>query len=243
MSSHAPLSRRQFLVASAAVAATVSLPVRAIDQLTLSNRRFVNLNGAWLAAQTGAEKFFPATVPGCIHTDLLAAGKIPDPFYRDNERAVQWVGESGWIFKRSFQIPADLLKHDRVLLRCEGLDTLATVKINGQEIGRANNMFRLWEFDAKPALKAGDNEIEITFASPLPYMREMEAKRKLPEWAGSHEPRGRAWVRKEPCSFGWDWGPVLITCGIWRNISIDGFRHGAAGRRFDSAKSCGQKSR
>jgi beta-mannosidase len=105
------------------------------------------------------------------------------------------------------------------------LDTLASIKINGRELGAADNMFRLWEFDAKGALQAGENGIEITFHSPLPLMREREAKRPLYEWIGSHEPQGRAWVRKEPCNFGWDWGPVLITCGIWRNISLEALNH------------------
>ncbi len=72
-------------------------------------------------------------------------------------------------------------------------------------------------------MRAGENEIEITFSSPLPLMREREAKRSLYEWSGPHEPRGRAWVRKEPCNFGWDWGPVLITCGIWRDILLEAF--------------------
>ena len=82
-------------------------------------------------------------------------------------------------------------------------------------------MFRTYEFDAKTALKAGENSIEISFASPLPYMKKRNAERPMYEWSGPHEPLGRAWVRKEPCNFGWDWGPVLVTCGIWRNISLE----------------------
>ena len=97
-------------------------------------------------------------MPGCIHADLLAAGKIPDPFYRDNEKAVQWVGESDWRYRRTFDVPEAVLENDRVLLRCAGLDTLATVKINGREVGRADNMFRLWEFDVKSDLRAGERE-------------------------------------------------------------------------------------
>ena len=98
------------------------------------------------------------SIPGCVHTDLLAAGKIPDPFYRDNEKIVQWVGDSDWIYRRTFDVPEDVLKNDRVLLRCAGLDTLATIKINGTEVGHADNMFRLWEFDVKPLLRLGENE-------------------------------------------------------------------------------------
>jgi beta-mannosidase len=218
-------SRRQFLAKTATATAAICVwkPFFFTARAATPAGHSLDLNGAWQAAQAGTENWIPAAVPGCIHTDLLAAGKIPDPFYRDNERAVQWVGESGWIYRRRFQTPPEALAHDRVLFRCEGLDTLATIKINGREIGRADNMFRVWEFDAKSALTAGENTIEILFNSPLPYIRERQAERNLPGGGGPHGPHGRAWVRKEPCSFGWDWAPVLITCGIWRNIGIVAF--------------------
>ncbi len=88
-----------------------------------------DLGGAWQVARQGTSEtipaaVIPATVPGCIHTDLLAAKKIPDPFYRDNEKAVQWVGEANWLYSRSFDVAEDLLAHDHVVLKCEGLDTL-----------------------------------------------------------------------------------------------------------------------
>lgn len=181
------------------------------------------LNGDWQAAESGGNNWIPAKVPGCIHTDLLAAGKIPDPFYRDNEKLVQWVGETNWTYRRTFVVPPELLQHDRLLLHCDGLDTLATVRVNGRELGHTDNMFRVWEFDVKPVLVAGTNTIEITFDSPLPVMRQRNGERPLYEWIGSHEPAGRAWVRKEPCNFGWDWGPVLITCGIWHDIKLVAF--------------------
>ncbi|QEH33969.1 Exo-beta-D-glucosaminidase precursor [Aquisphaera giovannonii] len=179
----------------------------------------LDLGGAWQVVQEGSRDPIPARVPGVIHTDLLAAGQIPDPFYRNNERAVQWVGEASWIYGRSFDVPADLLNRQHVLLRCEGLDTLATIKLNGAEVARADNMFRTYEFDVKSKLKPGANQIEIRFDSVLPSIREKEALRKLPTWAYP----GSAYVRKEPCNFGWDWGPTLITCGIWRPIGLVSF--------------------
>jgi len=217
------LNRRSFLVTSAAVAAAgcVWKPLLAVADTRSNSLRRVDLNGAWQLARIGEDTWIPANVPGCVHTDLFAAGKIPDPFFRDNERTLQWIGEADWIYRRTFEVPDEVLQRHRVLLRCDGLDTLAVIKINGREIGRADNMFRTWEFDAKSALRAGENVIEISFASPLPLMKERQAARTLFEWAGPHEPRGRAWVRKEPCNFGWDWGPVLITCGIWRKISLE----------------------
>ena len=114
-----------------------------------------DLGGRWQVVREGTTEVIPATVPGCIHTDLLAAKKIPDPFFRDNERAVQWIGEANWIYRRSFDVPAELLEREHVLLRCEGLDTLATVRVNGHEVAKADNMFRTYEFDVKKLLKSG----------------------------------------------------------------------------------------
>ncbi len=206
--------QKLFWVAGLVVALSAALPVLA------SELRIASLNGDWEFSQAGQSDWLPAKVPGCVHTDLLAAGKIPDPFYRENEQLVQWVGETNWIYRRTFDVSAADLNHHRVLLRCEGLDTFATVTVNGHELGRTDNMFRTWEFDVKPVLHEGKNTIEVSFESVLPYMAKRNAERPLYEWAGSHEPKGRAWVRKEPCNFGWDWGPVLITCGIWKNIEL-----------------------
>lgn len=220
-----PISKRQFLVRTATATAAVCAwePLLTSGHASPLPQWQLDLGGKWQVRKAAGGEFLPATVPGCVHTDLLAAGRIQDPFYRDNEKAVQWVGETNWVYQRSFPVPESILGSDKVLLRCEGLDTFATVKINGQEVGNANNMFRVWEFDAKPALRAGENLVEILFTSPMPYIREKQAKRVLYEWAGEQEPKGRAWVRKEPCNFGWDWGPVLVTCGIWRNISLLAF--------------------
>jgi beta-mannosidase len=179
----------------------------------------LDLGGAWQVTREGMSDAIPVTVPGCIHTDLLAAKKIPDPFYRDNEKLVQWVGEANWIYRRSFDLPPEFLAHDRVVLKCDGLDTLATIRVNGTEVARTDNMFRSYEFDVKKLLKPIGNTIEIRFDSVLPLMRTKESQRKLPTW---NYP-GSSYVRKEPCNFGWDWGPTLITCGIWRPISLLAF--------------------
>jgi beta-mannosidase len=179
----------------------------------------VDLGGSWQVVKEGDSQAIPATVPGCIHTDLLAAGKIPNPFYRDNEKAVQWVGECGWIYHRPFEIKPDVLAREHVLLRCEGLDTLATILVNGVQVAHTDDMFRTYEFDVKKLLKAGSNVIEIKFDSVLPLIRAKQKQRAIPTWMYP----GAGYVRKEPCNFGWDWGPTLITCGIWREIGIVAF--------------------
>ncbi len=184
--------------------------------------QMLSLNGDWHLYRSDAGEAVPATVPGCVHTDLLAAGMLEDPFYRDNELKVLWVGETDWTYRRTFVVSGDLLQHERVLLRCEGLDTIATIAINGREVGRADNMFRVWEYDARPYLRAGENVIAIAFTAPMRYVRERaEGRRFLPaEGVGDHKLDGGSWIRKEPCNFGWDWGPMLATCGIWRAIAL-----------------------
>ncbi len=215
------ITKRHFLITSvAATAAALAwepLSLLAEDPAASRQRR-LNLDGDWQVSQTGHDDWIPAKVPGGIYTDLLAAGKIPDPFFQDNEKNVQWVGDADWTYQRHFMVPKEVLDNDRVLLRCEGLDTLATIKINGQILGQADNMFRLWEFDVKGVLRAGDNFIEILFGSPAAYMKQRESDLAPAKWV-----KGRAWVRKEPCSYGWDWGPSLPTCGIWKKISLESF--------------------
>ena len=145
------LSKRQFLVTAAAATAAACAwePLFAAAGAPATKRTRLNLNGAWEVAKEGDAEWLPATVPGCVHTDLLAASRIPDPYFRDNEKTVQWVGETNWVYRRRFEVPQEVLDRQRVVLRCQGLDTLAVVKLNGSEIGRANNMFRTWEYDRK----------------------------------------------------------------------------------------------
>jgi beta-mannosidase len=181
-----------------------------------------SLNGRWEFFKTGDPAgALPATVPGCAHTDLLANARLPDPFYRDQELAQRWVGETDWTYRRTFSADAATLAHDRVLLRCHGLDTLATIRLNGVEIGRTDNMFRRYEFDVKAALHPGENQIEIDLAAPMPYVRRMDAERgAMAGWVEPMRVNSSGWLRKEPCNFGWDWGPKMPTSGVWRDIEI-----------------------
>ncbi len=180
----------------------------------------VPLDGAWTAVGSDGSEV-PATVPGSIHLDLLAAGRIPDPFVGDHERHVQWVGNTDWTFRRVVAVPEEVLDAPRVLLCANGLDTLATVRLNGTPVAEVNNMHRRWRWDVREHLRPGENVVEVAFRSPLPVLAERQAERALPEWRGVLEPAGRAYVRKSPATFGWDWGPVLVTQGIWRSIWLE----------------------
>jgi beta-mannosidase len=187
--------------------------------------RILTLDGKWTLQKAGSNKRMQASVPGCVHTDLIATGEIPEPFFRDNETAVQWVSEVDWIYSRDFDVPSEILAHDSILLRCNGLDTLAEIRINGNLVGNTDNMFRTWEFDAKKFLRSGRNVISVCFGSVIPYIEEQcrNTPRKLNEWKNEKAIGGAHWIRKEPCNFGWDWGPTLVTCGIWRSIELTAF--------------------
>ena len=179
------------------------------------------LAGAWQFRQVGAETWLPANVPGSVHTDLLALGHIPDPFVADNEQRIQWVAESDWVYRRSFRCPPDFSAQEKIFLICEGLDTLATVVLNGNKLGHASNMFRRYEWEVKPFLEPdGENELIITFSSPVKYVKEKHAIRPLPGVPQAIP--GGPYLRKAPCQFGWDWGPQLPPIGIWRDIRLEG---------------------
>ncbi len=181
----------------------------------------MTLNGAWTLNIPGSR--FPetkASVPGSVYHDLLTAGLIPDPFDRDNEDEALKIMEYDFVYSRSFSVSPELLKSDRVLLRCHGLDTLAEVSINGKPAGSADNMHRTWEYDVKALLRTGDNTIRITFASPTKYIR--KAYEQKPLEGSSDAMRGFPYLRKAHCMFGWDWGPHLPDVGIWRDIELIG---------------------
>ena len=182
----------------------------------------LSLNGSWQVKQLDADLTLPATVPGVVHLDLLNAGKIPPIDWRDNEEKTLWVSQKDWQYSRDFQVDADFLADaDQVILRCEGLDTVATVAVNGQTVIKADNMFRTWEADVKSMLKTGVNTIIVTFTNCVQKCEEGFAKKALPSWnCFSPLYRGKSWLRKMPCSFGWDWGPMAATCGIFRDIKL-----------------------
>ena len=178
------------------------------------------LNGDWQFRQTGTDDWLPATVPGGVHTDLMALGKIPDPFVADNELKVMWVAETDWEYRRTFNVDSSLLAQENIILACDGLDTIADVYFNNTYLGHAQNMFRSWEWDVKDLLHKGENEIRIFFGSPVRFITAKQAQ--LPLQGGGDIPGGPH-LRKAPCHWGWDWGPKLPPIGIWKDIRLEGY--------------------
>jgi len=178
------------------------------------------LNNAWQFRQYGTKEWWPATVPGGVHTDLLALAKIPDPFVADNEVKVMWVAENDWEYRCAFTVDANVLSQEHVTLACEGLDTIADVYLNGTYLGHAQNMFRCWEWDVTELLRDGGNELQIVFSSPVRFISAKQAQ--LPLQGGGDIPGGPH-LRKAPCHWGWDWGPKLPPIGVWKDIRLEGY--------------------
>jgi beta-mannosidase len=162
-----------------------------------------------------------ANVPGNIYQDLLEAGRIPDPFYGMNEHQVQWVAEADWLYRGEFEVTAEQLAEPFIDLCFEGLDTFATVWLNAQQVLQSDNMFVPRRVDVKSKLQPGPNHLRILFESALRKGREIQAthgKRGL--WNGDSS---RLYVRKAQYHYGWDWGPVLMTAGPWKDIRLEAY--------------------
>jgi beta-mannosidase len=183
-------------------------------------------SGTWKLRGTDVD--LPATVPGCVHTDLLAAGRIPDPFLDDNEHAVAWVGRQDWSYSRD--IAWDGPRCDRVDLVFEGLDTVARVELDGAVVGSTRNMHRTYRFDVTSLLTgpAGGTDADPAAARALTVhltsaYTEAERVRDLLGQRPNAYPEPFQYIRKMAASFGWDWGPTLVTAGIWRPVRLEGW--------------------
>jgi len=179
-----------------------------------------SLNGEWKMKNTGNKHWENGRVPGSVFTDLLRNGLMEDPFYRDNEDRALALSYNDFEYAREFEISGDLLKHDKVFLYCDGLDTLTEIKINNKLIARTNNMHRRYEFDVKDTLREGSNNIHIIFFSPTRYIEKMQRKLPLIRRMNDMVIDGFYHIRKAHSMFGWDWGPKIPDSGIWRNIGL-----------------------
>ncbi|MDE2054221.1 MAG: glycoside hydrolase family 2 protein [Xanthomonadaceae bacterium] len=176
-----------------------------------------------------AVQWLPATVPGSVQTDLMALELIPDPYWRDDEAKVQWVGLSNWQYRKSFNVDAATLARAHVDLMFDGLDTFADVYLNGHKILAADNMFRRWRVPVKSLLHTGANTLVVKLYSPIERLQPWLLKQPyaLPgefDSAFGDEPKGKQtanYVRKAAYQYGWDWGPRVVTEGIWQGVRLE----------------------
>ncbi|GAB5561179.1 MAG: glycoside hydrolase family 2 TIM barrel-domain containing protein [Synoicihabitans sp.] len=184
----------------------------------------------WAFRDTSNDQWLSAQVPGCVHLDLQRAKKIPDPFHGLNELDLQWIEHRDWEYRAKIKVSAEMLREEQVELAADGLDTLATVYLNGKKIAETANMFTPFRWEVKKYLRTGENELRIHFANTVDYIARTHADRTFREF---NDPVGNSnRIRKEQCQFGWDWGPRFVTAGIWQGIRLEAW----SGNRLKSVK-------
>lgn len=200
--------------------------------ITASAETHRMLNGEdWTFGQARFSKRYPATVPGVVHTDLMANGVIEDPFVSLNERSVQWVDKEDWVYEKIFDADPEIMREDNIELVFNGLDTYAEVFLNDSLLLKTDNMFREWRADAKPYLRDGENNLRVVLRSPIAtdmpkwekFPNQYRASNDQSENGGVLDRKLSVFARKAGYHYGWDWGPRLVTSGIWRDVSLYGW--------------------
>jgi len=193
----------------------------------------MKLNKNWEFRQTGTTTWMPATVPGTVHTDLLDNKKIEDPYYRLNERSLQWIDKVNWEYRTRVKLPPEVTERQHIILKFLGLDTYAEIYINDHFLLSADNMFRTWTIDVKKYVKPGENLIRVLLKSPIVIgLQKQElfgcglpAANDQSVLGGLGNNQVSVFTRKAGYHFGWDWGPRLVTSGIWRNVFLEAWNN------------------
>jgi beta-mannosidase len=185
-----------------------------------SNTNDIDLAGMWQLSRPDGPETCALTLPGDVHSALIAAGLIPDPYVGRNEYDVRWVAEHAWVATRTFDLPD--LDSDGWYLDIDGLDTVADVRVNGQLVLSAENCFRRYRPDVSRALHLGRNEVTITFHANVKAAAERQAKQPfyVPYAAQNCPiPHGNM-LRKPACHFGWDWNLAICPFGLYGKIVV-----------------------
>ena len=153
--------------------------------------------------------------PSDVHLSLMEAGQIPDPFYRLGEEKIQWVAQQDWVYSCSFFVPENMIETGNPKLIFEGMDTYANVFLNDSLVLSTDNMFVEWVVEIGSLIKPGYNKLKIEFVSPLIVNRLKAEQFKI------RLPDNRGFTRKAAYHFGWDWGPGIVTMGIWKAARIE----------------------
>lgn len=175
----------------------------------------ISLHENWQFKAIDTLNWKTATVPRNVFTDLLTHQIIEDPFIKNNEEKVQWVSNKNWEYKTDFYLSKKILEKKNIELNFEGLDTYTSIYLNDSLLGQTNNAFRKFSFDIK-RLAEKENNLKIIFANTNEIETKLEEKKpyKLPV-------EKRVYTRKAQFQYGWDWGSISNTSGIWKDVSLN----------------------
>lgn len=182
------------------------------------------LHTGWTMRRAGEQEWLPASVPGSVYGDLLSNGRMEDPFWKDNEDKALSLMEYDYEYVTQFDCPEEIRESDRALLHFDGLDTIADVYLNGEHLGNAYSMHRIWEYDVKGKVRPADNELKVVLHSPTKFIR--QAFQECRTLGNDDTLEGFVHIRKAHYMFGWDWGAHLPDAGIFRPVTLLGIDRG-----------------
>ena len=188
----------------------------------MTDKKIISTN--WVASLASGNspielpKRIPATVPGSIHTDLMAQGLIADPFLDDNERLLSWIGYCDWDYDCEFDWAATDKKFTELVF--EGIDTVASIYLNGTFLGEVANQHRSYRYEVQQLLKQGKNQLKVKFSSPIRYADRMSLEYGYRPHVNHHPYNS---IRKMAANFGWDWGIDTSTSGLWKPVYLESF--------------------
>ncbi len=181
----------------------------------------LNLAGEWTLSTPSISNCWPCKIPGDNASALLDAKFIPDPFYRNVEDTVQWIGDVDWTFSREFSTPSSF-RGKKTYLEFDSIDTAADIYLNNAKIASVTNQFRKWSIPVSEKLKDGKNTLEVRVKAPRRIASEL--------WLRTPDYDVRSWavtscrainaLRKTQCCFGWDWGVSLPVSGIYGKVRL-----------------------
>jgi len=181
--------------------------------------------GGDFALTTPGRRARRITLPGDVHTALLAAGDIPDPYYGANEQAVLWVHRVPWTMERRFTATAaDIAGY--LTLTLENVDCIATVWLNGEAIARTENQFVRYDIDVTGKVRAGTNTLRLDFAVTADVAKARAEAHPFPiPYTNNYLSNGLPgvhmnFVRKTACHAGWDWGIRLMPIGVYGRMAL-----------------------
>lgn len=181
----------------------------------------------WRFKQMGEKAWYPACVPGCVHTDLLKNKLIVDPFYGDYEKDLQWIDKVDWCYETTLHVTEEMLVKQMVLI-FHGLDTYADIYLNDVLVKETANMFRIYKLPIRHLVTRGENRLRIVFKSPiqmdLPKLHalgyQLPAVNDDSDMGGLGDKKLSIFARKAPFHYGWDWGPRFVTSGIYKPVEL-----------------------
>lgn len=183
------------------------------------------IESTWTFCHADSTEYRLAQVPGSIHLDLMNSGIIEDSYLSMNELSNKWVEYQDWTYRSEFDMDPSIVDKKFQKIKFNGIDTYAEIFLNDSLIQICDNMFRTWEIDVAGILQVENNELIVKFKSPIKENKSKVESSPYPLPSGCEEEEYNVgpYTRKAPYQFGWDWGPRLVGCGIWKDIEINAY--------------------